>query len=431
MRDSQSVRIVTLGCAKNMVDSEVLMGQLKLNNIKILKEQDKGKADTVVINTCGFIHDAKEESIDTILSYVEEKKRGKIKEVYVMGCLSERYKEQLAKEIPEVGQFFGVNDLEFIVKKIGGEYRSKLLCERVLTTPPHYAYLKIAEGCDRSCSFCAIPKIRGPHVSRPMEAILQEAELLAQGGVKELLLVAQDLTYYGIDSDQKKMLPQLVEKLSALKRFDWIRLHYLYPNNFPEELFEIITSHSDVCNYIDIPLQHISDRILKSMRRGVTKEETVRLIEKFRKKLPGAALRTAFIVGYPGETEQEFGELLDFIREVKFDRVGVFTYSEEENTPACKLDDNVPDELKNERAAELMEVQQHIADQLDQQKIGKTFKVLVDRIDGEYFVGRTEFDSPEVDGEVLVPLTENCRIGEFSDIKITSSDNFDLFGVLA
>ena len=423
-----TIRVVTLGCAKNTVDSEVLMGQLRLNNIRVLRDGEKGREDTVIINTCGFINDAKEESIETILGFIESKKQGKLKHVYVMGCLSERFKEPLQKEIPEVNEYFGVRDMATIVTSMGAAYRKELLGERYLTTPKHYAYLKIAEGCDRSCSFCAIPGIRGKHISRPVEDIVDEAKKLAGQGVKELLLISQDLTYYGLDIYKKQMLPELVTILSDLKLFTWIRLHYLFPTTFPDALLDVMASRPDVCKYVDIPLQHISNRILKSMRRGVDKNGTVSLMQKFRTQLPGAALRTAFIVGYPGESEEEFTELKEFVRNTKFDRVGVFTYSHEEDTQAFGLVDDIPAEVKHRRAAEIMEIQQDISLELNQLKVGRTFKVLIDRQEGEYFVGRTEFDSPEVDNEVLIKSITKLKIGEFYSVKITEADAFDLYG---
>jgi ribosomal protein S12 methylthiotransferase len=428
MRPRQAIRVVTLGCAKNMVDSEVLMGQLKLNHIKVLRDQDEGHADTIVINTCGFINDAKEESIDTILGYIEEKRRGRIKDVYVMGCLSERFREPLMKEIPEVDEYFGVHDLANVVRKMGAEYRQNLLGERVLSTPSHYAYLKIAEGCNRSCSFCAIPGIRGEHISRSIEDILDEARKLAAQGVKELLLISQDLTYYGVDLYGKQRLPELVEKISSLGLFKWIRLHYLYPSTFPDRLLQVMAVHKDVCNYIDIPLQHINNRILKSMRRGVNAEETRQLISEFRSALPDVSIRTAFIVGYPGETEEEFEELLRFIIDQRFDRVGVFTYSHEDDTHAFKLEDTVPELVKQERAAKLMEIQEEISRELNQLKVGKTLSVLIDRQEGDFMVGRTEFDSPEIDNEVLIKDAGYLKIGEFCSVKIIDADEFDLYG---
>lgn len=422
-----TIRVVTLGCAKNTVDSEVLMGQLHLNNIRVLRNDEKGREDSVIINTCGFINDAKEESIETILGYIDAKKRGKLKQVYVMGCLSERFKEPLQKEIPEVDEYFGVRDLSEIVTRMGASYRKDLLGERLLTTPSHYAYLKIAEGCDRSCSFCAIPGIRGKHISRPIEDIVDEAKKLAAQGVKELLLISQDLTYYGVDLYKKQMLPELVTILSDLKLFTWIRLHYLFPTTFPEALLDVMSSRPDVCNYVDIPLQHISDRILKSMRRGVDKQRTYELMKKFRQQLPEAVVRTAFIVGYPGETDEEFEELKTFIRETRFDRVGVFTYSHEEDTFAYGLEDDVPEEVKQKRASQIMEIQQDISLELNALKVGKIFNVLIDRIEGEYYIGRTEHDSPEVDNEVLISFASELTIGDFYQARIVSVDAFDLY----
>jgi len=422
------IRVVTLGCAKNTVDSEVLMGQLKLNNIRVLRDGEKGREDSVIINTCGFINDAKEESIETILGFIEAKKSGKLNQVYVMGCLSERFKEPLQKEIPEVDEYFGVRDLSEIVTRMGASYRKDLLGERYLTTPNHYAYLKIAEGCDRSCSFCAIPGIRGKHISRPIEDIVDEAKRLAAQGVKELLLISQDLTYYGIDLYKKQMLPELVTILSDLKLFTWIRLHYLFPTTFPDELLGVMASRPDICNYVDIPLQHISDRILKSMRRGVDKAGTYTLMAKFRQQLPEAVVRAAFIVGYPGETEEEFEELKTFIRNTRFDRVGVFTYSHEEDTFAFGMEDDVPAEVKQSRAAEIMDIQQSISLELNQLKVGKLFKVLIDSVEGDFYVGRTEFDSPEVDNEVLIKKSAKLKIGEFYTAKIIDADAFDLYG---
>jgi len=423
-----TIRVVTLGCAKNTVDSEVLMGQLKLNNIRVLRDGEKGREDSVIINTCGFINDAKEESIETILGFIDAKKQGKLKQVYVMGCLSERFKEPLQKEIPEVDEYFGVSDMAEIVARMGASYRKDLLGERYLTTPHHYAYLKVAEGCDRTCSFCAIPGIRGKHISRPVEDIVDEAKKLAAQGVKELLLISQDLTFYGVDLYKKQMLPELVTVLSELKLFTWIRLHYLFPTTFPEALLDVMDSRHDVCNYVDIPLQHISDRILKSMRRGVDKKGTINLMKKFRERLPLAVVRTAFIVGYPGETEAEFEELKTFVRETKFDRVGVFTYSHEENTNAFELEDDIPAEIKQQRASEIMDIQQEISLKLNQLKIGKSFMAIIDRIESEYYVGRTEFDSPEVDNEVLIKNTTKLKIGEIYNVKITEADAFDLYG---
>jgi ribosomal protein S12 methylthiotransferase len=424
------IRVVTLGCSKNTVDSEVLMGQLRSNNLNVLHDDEPGRADTVVINTCGFIGDAKEESINTILEYIRLKEEGKLKRVFVMGCLSERYKPSLSKEIPEVDEYFGVNDLAGVIQALGAEYRESLVGERLLTTPSHYAYLKIAEGCNRRCSFCAIPGIRGKHISKPIEQIIKEAELLADKGVKELLLISQDLTYYGIDLYGKSTLTELVRKLSDLNRFDWIRLHYTFPSGFPDDLLDLMGERDNICNYIDIPLQHISDKILKSMRRGVNGADTRKLISDMRRRLPKAAIRTAFIVGYPGETDKEFEELKQFVQETKFERMGVFTYSHEEDTHAFGLDDTIPEKVKNERAAELMALQQEISANLNFVKIGQKLKVLVDRKEGNYYIGRTEFDSPEVDNEVLIGDIENIEPGAFYEVLITGADDFDLYGTI-
>lgn len=422
------IRVVTLGCSKNTVDSEVLMGHLRSSNMQVLTDESPGKADTVVINTCGFIGDAKEESIDTILHYIRLKQEGKLKGVFVMGCLSERYKPSLISEIPEVDEYFGVNDLAGVIQALGAEYRESLIGERYLTTPSHYAYLKIAEGCDRRCSFCAIPGIRGKHVSKPIEQIVKEAEMLADRGVKELLLISQDLTYYGLDNYGKSALTQLVRELSDLKRFDWIRLHYTFPSGFPADLIDLMRERDNICNYIDIPLQHISDSVLKSMRRGINGADTRALIAGMRERLPQAAIRTAFIVGYPGETDANFNELKQFVEEAQFDRMGVFTYSHEEDTQAFGLDDDIPEKVKQARAAELMELQQKISAKLNASKIGSTLKVLIDRKEGNYYIGRTEFDSPEVDNEVLIQDSEILQIGTFYNILITSADDFDLYG---
>jgi ribosomal protein S12 methylthiotransferase len=406
------------------------MGQLRSNNLKVLYDDEPGKADTVVINTCGFIGDAKEESIDTILQYIRLKNEGKLKRVFVMGCLSERYKPSLIKEIPEVDEYFGVNDLAGVIRSLGAEYRESLVGERMLTTPPHYAYLKIAEGCDRRCSFCSIPGIRGRHISKPIEQIIKEAELLADQGVKELLLISQDLTFYGTDLYGKSSLTELVRNLSDLGRFEWIRLHYTFPSGFPSDLIDLMLGRDNICNYIDIPLQHISDRILKSMRRGTNGAETRKLIADMRSRFPQAAIRTAFIVGYPGETEKEFEELKQFVLEMKFDRMGVFIYSHEEDTHAFSLKDDITDEIKNERAAELMALQQEISANLNFVKIGQKLKVLIDRKEGNYYIGRTEFDSPEVDNEVLIEDQTQLQIGAFYSVQITAAEDFDLHGII-
>ncbi len=405
------------------------MGQLNSNNIEVTFEKDDSKADVVIINTCGFIHDAKQESIETILDFVEAKKNGLIEKVYVMGCLSERYKKDLQNEIEDVDSYFGVNDISKIVAELGGQYRKELVGERVLTTPSHFAYLKIAEGCDRRCSFCAIPFIRGKHISRPVDEIVIEAKRLIEKGVKEIILISQDLSYYGLDLYKKNMLPQLVDRLSALEGVEWLRLHYLYPFSFPMEVLDLMKERANICNYVDMPVQHISDRILKSMRRGHEKADTYRLLEKVKKIVPDAALRTTLITGYPGETEKDFQQLLDFMGEVKFDRLGVFAYSPEEDTAAFKLKDDVPDGIKQERVDAIMDLQQNISLELNNEKVGRTFKTLIDRKEGDYIIGRTEYDSPEVDNEVLISTNNSeIDIGSFVDVKVSKADYFDLFG---
>lgn len=429
--NTNKTNIVTLGCSKNTVDSENLLGQLKAGNIAVTHQSAKDDFDTVVINTCGFIGDAKQESIDTILRFIEAKNEGKIKKIVVMGCLSERYKAELQAEMPEIDAWYGVNDLAKITADLGADFKKDLLGERVLTTPSHYAYLKIAEGCNRSCSFCAIPLIRGKHLSRSIEDIMAEAQSLAAKGVKEVLLISQDLTYYGVDRYQKQMITELVRQLSDSGLFEWIRLHYLFPTSFPDGLLSLMAERENICKYIDIPLQHISDRILKSMRRGTTKAETLALIKRFRTELPKAALRTAFIVGYPGETRAEFDELLQFVSEAKFDRVGVFTYSHEEDTHAYHFEDNVSEDVKRARAAKLMEVQAGIALANNQHYVGQTHKVLIDRLEGEFYVGRTQFDSPEVDNEVLLKARDGkLQMGSFYQAKIQSADTYDLMATV-
>ncbi len=408
------------------------MGQLKSNDIEVAFEDDSNDADVVVINTCGFIHDAKQESIDTILNYVDAKKRGQVDEVYVMGCLSERYKKELENEIEDVDSYFGVDDINKIVARLGGQYRKELVGERVLTTPSHFAYLKIAEGCDRRCSFCAIPFIRGRHISRPVEDIIAEAQKLIARGVKEIILISQDLSYYGLDKYKKNMLPELVDRLSALDGMEWLRLHYLYPFSFPMEVLDLMHERENICSYVDMPVQHISDKVLKSMRRGHKKADTYRLLEEVKKRVPGSALRTTLITGYPGETEKDFQQLIDFIREMRFDRLGVFAYSPEEGTAAFKLRDDVPDEVKQQRVDTIMEVQQNISLELNNDKVGKTFKTIVDRKEGNFFVGRTEYDSPEIDNEVLIsPEDSEIAVGDFVNVKVSKADYFDLFGTLS
>ena len=425
-----NINIITLGCSKNLVDSELLLGQLKANNITASHESDNN-SNVIVINTCGFINDAKQESIDTILQYVEAKKAGLIEKVFVMGCLSQRYRNELKNEIKKIDGIYGVNELPEIVKDLGGNYNKTLVNNRYLTTPPHYAYLKIAEGCSRQCSFCAIPLIRGKYVSKPVNIIIDEAKILAEKGVKEIILIAQDLTYYGIDLYKKRKLADLLRKLSEINGIDWIRLHYTYPAGFPIDVLDVMKEQDNICNYIDIPLQHISNSLLKSMRRGISGEETLKLINTIRNKIPDSAIRTTLIVGYPGETEQDFKELKNFIIESKFDRLGIFTYSHEEDTPAYFLKDNIPEKIKQQRADEIMQIQQDISYQNNLKKVGNKFKILIDREEENYFIGRTEYDSPEVDNEVLIEKSENnCRIGEFYIIKITKTDMFDLFGAL-
>ena len=423
----QKVNVVTLGCSKNLVDSEVLMRQLA-PRYEVVNDSNEA-SDIMVINTCGFIADAKEESIDTILNAIEAKKAGQIKKVVVTGCLSQRYKKALREEMEEVDAFYGVNDLPVILKDFEVDYKKELLGERHLTTPSHYAYLKVSEGCDRSCSFCAIPLIRGKHISKPFEDVVAEAEHLAASGVRELLLIAQDLTYYGLDLYGKRRIAALVNRLSQIEGIRWIRLHYAYPAGFPEDLLDEIRHNDKVCNYLDIPLQHISSRILKSMKRGLDGEGTRKLVEAMKRKVPGMAIRSTFIVGYPGETEEEFQQLLDFVAESRFDRLGVFQYSPEEDTFAYGLKDDVPEEVKQDRENRLMELQQSISLQMNEEKTGKVFTTVIDKQEGEYYVGRTQFDSPEVDNEVLIPVSGNqLRAGEFYSVKITGSDFYDLYG---
>ena len=426
-KKKEVVNVVTLGCSKNLVDSEVLMRQLD-NRYKVTNDSND-PSDIMIINTCGFIQDAKEESIDMILSAVEAKKAGLLKKVIVTGCLSQRYKKELQEEIKNVDAFFGVNDLPHILQTLEVDYKKELVGERRLTTPSHYAYLKISEGCNRSCSFCAIPLIRGRHISKPFEAIVTEAEKLAVKGVKELLLIAQDLTYYGIDRYGRRRIAALVQALSEIQGIEWIRLHYAYPAGFPEELLDVMRDNPKVCRYLDIPLQHINSRILQSMKRGLDGRKTRQLALSWREKVPDIALRSTFIVGYPGETEEEFQQLLDFIREMRFDRLGVFRYSPEENTAAYDLPDDVPAEVKQEREERIMELQQQISLEMNNEKIGKTFKVIIDKKEGGFYIGRTEFDSPEVDNEVMIPVEgKNLQPGKFYQVKIIRSDFYDLYG---
>ena len=426
------VNVITLGCSKNTFDSEVLMAQLKANKFDVEHESMDDDAEIVIINTCGFIDNAKQESIDTILRYAQAKNDGEVDKVYVTGCLSERYKDDLQNEIPEVDAFFGTRELPRLLKTLKADYKQELVGERLLTTPSHYAYFKIAEGCDRPCSFCAIPLMRGNHVSTPIEDLVKSAKSLAAKGVKELILIAQDLTYYGLDIYKKRALADLVAQLSDIEGIEWIRLHYAFPSGFPMDVLDVMNEKSNVNFYLDIPLQHGSTKILQSMRRGITREKTEELVHEIRAKVPTIAIRTTLIVGYPGETKEDFKEMYDFVEKMKFDRLGVFTYSHEENTHAFLLEDDVPEKTKKQRADKIMELQSGISYELNQQKIGKTFKVLFDRVEGDYFIGRTEFDSPEVDNEVLVKKEGEIfvRLGDFANVQITSADHYDLFGVL-
>ncbi|WP_439128465.1 30S ribosomal protein S12 methylthiotransferase RimO [Polaribacter sp.] len=423
------INVVTLGCSKNVYDSEVLMGQLKANGKNVVHEDVNDDGNIVVINTCGFIGKAKEESIDTILHYAQRKEAGEIDKVFVSGCLSERYKPDLEKEITNVDQYFGTHDLPNLLQALEADYKHELIGERLTTTPKHYAYLKIAEGCDRPCSFCAIPLMRGKHKSTPIEDIVTEATKLAAKGIKEIMLIAQDLTYYGLDIYKKRALAQLLEALAKVDGIEWIRMHYAFPTGFPMDVLEVMKREPKVCNYLDIPLQHINTELLKSMKRGTTHEKTTALIKKFREVVPEMAIRTTLIVGYPGETEEMFQELKDWVEEMRFERLGAFQYSHEENTGAYVLEDDVPEDVKFKRVNEIMEVQSQISWELNQQKIGKTFRCLFDRKDGEYFYGRTEFDSPDVDNDVLVDAKEHyIKIGEFIDVKIHEAGDYDLYG---
>jgi len=420
------INVVTLGCSKNVYDSEVLMGQLKANDKDVVHEAE---GNIVVINTCGFIANAKEESVNTILEYVDKKQEGTVDKVFVTGCLSERYKPDLEKEIPNVDEYFGTSDLPNLLKALGADYKHELIGERLTTTPKNYAYLKIAEGCDRPCSFCAIPIMRGKHRSKPIEELVLEAEKLASKGVKELILIAQDLTYYGLDLYKKRNLAQLLKELNKVAGIQWIRLHYAFPTGFPMDVLEVMKQEPKICKYLDIPLQHISDPILKSMRRGTTKAKTTRLLKDFRQMVPDMAIRTTLIVGYPGETEEDFLILKEWVKNMRFERLGCFTYSHEENTHAYNLEDNVPGEVKQNRANEIMEVQSAISWELNQEKIGKTFRCIIDRKEGNYFIGRTEYDSPDVDNEVLVDARHYyVKIGDFVELEITGASDFDLYG---
>lgn len=420
------VNLITLGCSKNLVDSEQLAGLLG-NDYTISFDAEKGRFDIVIINTCGFIGDAKEESIDMILQYAALRKQKKIKLLLVFGCLVQRYAEDLSREIPEVDRFFGVNDYKEIAEYILQKNIAKNDCLRLLSTPSHYAYLKISEGCDKFCSFCAIPYIRGRHVSEPMESIIAQAEALARKGVKELIVVAQDTTNYGVDLYGECRLTSLLEQLAKIEGIEWIRLQYSYPNNFPMDLLDLMQREPKICKYIDMPLQHIDNSILDSMNRRITKEQITSLIERLRAKVPQLCLRTTLIVGYPNETEEQFAALEDFVAQTKFDRMGAFTYSPEEGTAAFKLEDNIPEEEKSERLNRLVDIQQAISLSLNQAKVGKVFKVLIDRLEGDFWVGRTEFDSPEVDNEVLIPANQEAQVGCFVNAKITAAEEFDLY----
>ncbi|MFN5317893.1 MAG: 30S ribosomal protein S12 methylthiotransferase RimO [Bacteroidia bacterium] len=424
------VNVVTLGCSKNLYDSEVLMGQLKANRFDVVHESSDDDAGIVIINTCGFIDNAKQESIDTILRFAEAKERGQLDKVYVTGCLSERYKPELEKEIPEVDAWFGTRDLPRLLKTLKADYKHELVGERLLTTPAHFAYFKISEGCDRPCSFCAIPLMRGGHVSIPMEQLVEQAKNLARNGTRELLLIAQDSTYYGLDIYKDRKLAELMRRLSDVEGIEWIRLHYAFPSGFPLDVLEVMNERSNICNYLDMPLQHVSNTMLKMMRRGTTREKTTELVNTIRSRVPGIALRTTLITGFPGETESDHQEVLEWIQQMRFERLGVFTYSHEEQTHAYSLNDDVSNEVKQQRAAEIMEMQESISAALNAEKVGKVFKTLIDRKEGGYFIGRTEFDSPEVDNEVLIEANEAQYLspGSFVQVRIERAEAFDLFG---
>ncbi|MCB0496972.1 MAG: 30S ribosomal protein S12 methylthiotransferase RimO [Cyclobacteriaceae bacterium] len=429
-RKKDKVNIVTLGCSKNLVDSEVLLTQLRGNDIEATHESEADDSTIVIVNTCGFIGDAKQESIDTILRYADAKENGQIEKLYVTGCLSQRYKDELEEEIPAVDAYFGTMELPGLLKRFNADYKHELLGERMNVSAPHYAHLKISEGCDRPCSFCAIPLMRGKHISRPIEDLVREAGHLAKNGVKELLLIAQDSTYYGLDIYGERKLADLLRQLSEVNGIEWIRLHYAFPSGFPMDVLEVMAEKDSICSYLDIPLQHGSNAILKAMRRGITREKTEDLLGQMRAKVPGIAIRTTLIVGYPGETQEDFEEMMKFVEESRFDRLGVFTYSHEEDTHAYNFEDDVPEEVKQERANAVMELQEQISLEINQKKVGKVLKVLIDRVESGYFVGRTEYDSPEVDNEVLIDAKKHfLRVGDFAQIKITEATEFDLTGV--
>jgi ribosomal protein S12 methylthiotransferase len=423
------VNVITLGCSKNLVDSENIITQLRGNDYEVVHDSSEDDANVVIVNTCGFIDLAKEESVNTILEYADVKKQGGIDKLYVTGCLSQRYKDDLEQEIPEVDAYFGTLELPGLLAKLNADYKHELIGERITTTPQHYAYLKISEGCNRTCAFCAIPLMRGKHISKPIEALVEEAKNLARFGVKELMLIAQELTYYGLDIYKKRELPRLLHALADVEGIEWIRLHYAYPSKFPTEIFDVMAERKEICNYLDMPLQHANNAVLDRMRRQITREETVELLRTAREKVPNLTLRTTLLVGFPGETEEEFQDLCDFVQEMEFDRLGVFQYSHEESTIAYDLEDDVPAEVKAERASRIMEIQQSISEAKNRAKIGQTLKVLFDRKEGEFFVGRTEGDSPEVDNEVLVKAADNyVRIGDFAQVHITDALDYDLFG---
>ena len=428
-KKKDKVNIVTLGCSKNLVDSEVILTQLKGNKVNTTHESAKDDANIIIVNTCGFIDNAKQESIDTILRYADAKEKGQIDKLYVTGCLSQRYKENLETEIPNVDAFFGTMELPLLLRKFNADYKHELVGERITTTAQHYSYLKIAEGCDRPCSFCAIPLMRGKHVSKPIDQLVKEAKSLARNGTKELLLIAQDLTYYGLDIYKKRELAELLKHLSDVEGIEWIRLHYAYPTGFPMDVLDVMAARNNICNYLDIPLQHGSDKVLKLMRRGITRAKTEALIDKIREKVPGIALRTTLIAGHPGEEEEDFEEMMQFVKKSRFERLGIFTYSHEEDTHSHSMKDDIPPEVKQERANQVMDLQERISLKLNEEKIGKTFKVLIDRKEGGDFIGRTEFDSPEVDNEVIISAEKNyLRVGDFANILINDATEFDLFG---
>lgn len=427
-RTPGKINVITLGCSKNLVDSEVLITQLKAQDKNVAHESHLDDADTIVINTCGFIDKAKQESIDTILQYAAEKSEGNIKKLFVTGCLSERYKAELKQEIPEVDAWFGTTDLPALLGTLGADFRHELIGERLLTGNHHYAYLKISEGCDRPCSFCAIPLMRGKHVSRSIESLVHEARHLAANGTRELMLIAQDSTFYGLDLYGERKLAQLLNNIADVEGIEWVRLHYAFPSQFPMDVLPVMAAHPNICKYLDMPVQHATDNMLKLMRRGITEQRTRDLIENIRKEVPGMALRTTILVGHPGETVDEFEKLCQFVQDMRFERLGVFTYSHEENTHAFSMADEIPEEVKEERASIIMDIQQGISEELNALKVGKTLRVLLDRKEGEFYVGRTEFDSPEVDNEVLIPANNYRRIGDFYDVKITGSGEFDLTG---